>query len=74
MATMSRVYAWTVAHPDQLTVIGQFHDEIVVDWVPGRLGLSQAKQNLQEIMSTAPHWVPSFPLDADIKSAYRYIK
>jgi len=34
----------------------------------------QARSVLYNLMSTAPSWIHGFPLDAEIKSAYRYIK
>jgi DNA polymerase len=58
-------------------IVGQFHDEIVVDWQPGyaiapSIGLDLLEQEMSKCMSTTV--LPGFPLAADIKSAYRYIK
>lgn len=56
-------------------LIGQFHDEIVVDWNPTKANISQ-----QEASAIMKYWMSdagnftSFPLEAEIKSAYRYIK
>lgn len=62
-------------------IIGQFHDEIVVDWTPphpvhgyATLGLDTAKTLMNGAMSRIGPEFDGFPLGADIKSAYRYIK
>ena len=59
-------------------IIGQFHDEIVVDWWPANGSHSRTLEQVQEIMRKAMSTVPvhseGFPLEADIKHAYRYIK
>jgi DNA polymerase len=53
-------------------LIGQFHDEIVVEWQPGNTPLSQITHMMEMAMGTTT--LPGFPLSAEIKSAYRYIK
>lgn len=53
-------------------IIGQFHDEIVVEWEPGDIGLNSLITKMEAVMSTTT--LPGFPLAAEIKSAYRYIK
>ena len=55
-------------------LVGQFHDEIVVDWgpVPGKPDLSETMRQLEKAMTTTV--LPEFPLDAEIKSDYRYTK
>lgn len=63
---------WTDGY-DTIAVIGQFHDEIVVDWEPGQVDLEGTKANMKVAMC-APGPLRSFPLDADIKHAYRYTK
>lgn len=70
--TLVNVKQWVDANP-QLRLVGQFHDEIVVDWSPGPLSLFDAKLALHRLMSTI-QGMPSFPLDADVKDDYRYIK
>ena len=71
-------------------IVGQFHDEIVVDWVPstvtspfpapenGRqnygLGYEAMLALVESIMTTVDTRFFGFPLEADIKSGYRYIK
>lgn len=61
---------------DNANIVGQFHDEIVVDWRPMGSGtsypLDKLKAEMDAAMSTTV--LPGFPLAADIKSAYRYIK
>lgn len=55
-------------------IIGQFHDEIVVDWWPDPNG--QSLDYVKSLMDTAMSEtrIEGFPLVADIKNAYRYIK
>lgn len=57
-------------------LVGQFHDELNVEWYPSEepmaLELEQAIDIVDHIMSVTK--VPGFPLAADVKSAYRYIK
>ncbi|UTN92876.1 DNA polymerase I [Microbacterium phage Birdfeeder] len=56
-------------------ICGQFHDEINVDWWPMEGG--HTKEFIQDLMRQAMTKVKvlkNFPLDVDIKSAYRYIK
>jgi DNA polymerase len=55
-------------------MIGQFHDEIGVDWWPEEDGMDEDMmlQLMDECMSNSK--LPGFPLTADIKSAFRYIK
>lgn len=56
-----------------LHLIGQFHDEIVLDWQPGGVRtLENAKAMLEHYMSNTS--VPGFPLAAEIKHDYRYTK
>lgn len=57
---------------DNVNIVGQFHDEIVVDWRPGSWSLEKAMEVMEEAMSTCN--IEGFPLVADIKHAYRYIK
>lgn len=58
-------------------VIGQFHDEIVLDWrpqsQPGDVSLEWTIRTMEGAM-TSPGFATSFPLSAEIKSDYRYIK
>ena len=58
-------------------LIGQFHDELVVDWWPvegpNNLSLLMAKTALEDAMTTVA-FSADFPLEADVKSSYRYIK
>lgn len=53
-------------------LIGQFHDEIVLEWEPGAVSLDAAKDMLKGHMSDSP--LMGFPLAADVKHAHRYIK
>ena len=67
------VHRWVSTLGGQVAVIGQFHDEIVLDWKPGALPLIEARAVLRQQMMQ-PGLFHSFPLDASIKSDYRYIK
>ncbi|QYC53780.1 DNA polymerase I [Microbacterium phage EugeneKrabs] len=56
-------------------ICGQFHDEINVDWWPMEGGWS--KEDVKSAMHQAMTNVlvlREFPLDVEVKSAYRYIK
>lgn len=56
-------------------LIGQFHDEIVLDWAPPKanIDMSTAVVKLQNCMSYNPQF-PQFPLAAEIKFDHRYTK
>jgi hypothetical protein len=58
---------------NQLQLVGQFHDELVVDWMPGILSSVVAEEDLKVRMSDAAP-MKSFPLAAEVHSDYRYIK
>jgi hypothetical protein len=74
MEALNKTAHWAKGHGN-VDLVGQFHDEIVLDWKPAPAGitLDQAKAALNLHMST-PGWAPSFPLAADIKHDYRYTK
>jgi DNA polymerase len=69
-------------------IVGQFHDEIVVDWVPVDAEpfpqqldneyygspYTEVMSRLQESMTKVTSAFKGFPLQAEIKSGYRYIK
>ena len=58
---------------DNAHLIGQFHDEVVVDWVPGRWPLRDVVKILEEAMSfSATH--PKLPMGVEVKHDYRYTK
>jgi DNA polymerase len=78
MQSMKSLDSWVRNYPKQLELVGQFHDELVVDWIPvapapGRLGQYEAMDWMERIMSD-PGRVASFPLAAEIKADYRYTK
>lgn len=62
-----------VDQADNLRLVGQFHDEIVLDWEPGSLPLDAA-ENMLNIRMQYVGRVHSFPLAAEIKHDYRYTK
>jgi DNA polymerase len=70
---LRKVHEWVNQCPN-VRLVGQFHDEIVLDWVPDPNGpsLEQVKHMLTSSM-TATH-LKGFPLGAEIKSDYRYTK
>ena len=73
---LRRVQEWVNLYP-HLTLHGQFHDELVLEWLPHPtiLDLTMTKARLEELMSDAKTiGFPSFPLGADIKHDYRYTK
>jgi DNA polymerase len=73
MKCLLEVDKWANTYSN-LLVVGQFHDEIAVDWRPDSgLSLERAKSDLDMLMSD-PGVVRSFPLAADIKDDYRYTK
>lgn len=57
---------------DNLQVVGQFHDEIVLEWKPGAYSLDKALALLEDRMTSTT--LVNFPLGAEIKHAHRYIK
>ena len=55
------------------TIIGQFHDEIVIDWVPGPYSMTHVMEIMEKEMSySTTH--PALPMGAEIKRDYRYTK
>lgn len=55
-------------------LVGQFHDELVVEWNPMEAGYTEdhVKHLMTQAMTNTR--LQGFPLDAEIKSAHRYIK
>jgi hypothetical protein len=75
MEGMSLFSLWA-SNAHNVDVIGQFHDELVVDWTPPKVAtdpdLDQTMDTLRKVMSTTT--LPGFPLACEVKHAYRYIK
>jgi hypothetical protein len=69
-----KVEQWTRQHGN-LDLIGQFHDEAVVDWWPAVASVTKARaeQDLKVLLSRCDSF-PDFPMAAEVKSDYRYIK
>lgn len=65
---------YALAREQGLTLVGQFHDEIVVDYNSRlcSLSLDNAKALITQAMQRCI--VPGFPLVADVKADYRYTK
>ena len=62
-----------------VSIVGQFHDEIVVEWeepIEDKtwITLQGTIEDMEVIMSAEPSWLPGFPLSSEIKSDYRYTK
>ena len=60
-------------------LIGQFHDEIVLDWAPDKVSgqgvsLDYMKRRMGLAMSTVRPSFKGFPLEAEIKDDFRYTK
>jgi len=75
MRGMSHMTLWT-NRLENVSVIGQFHDELVLDWAPpsGVLdpSLDETVSALTKVMSHTD--LPEFPLDCAVKTDYRYTK
>jgi DNA polymerase len=71
--SLRSVHDWTRMFSNTL-LIGQFHDEIVVEWWPeaGMPDLGVTMQAMEMRMRSTV--LPGFPLDAEIKSDFRYTK
>ena len=59
--------------PSSLQLIGQFHDEIVLE-SGNPADTAAGIQLLEQAMTTVPYWALGFPLDAKVKSDLRYTK
>ena len=74
-----RMVSYDLQHPN-LKLIGQFHDEIVLEWSPIETAKEQERavsleytvKKLERLMSDSP--VPNFPLAAEVKYDHRYTK
>lgn len=72
--SLSQIFEWTL-DKDNVWPIGQFHDEIVLEWEPGggwQSDLGATMEVLGRCMTTTS--LPGFPLDAVVKHDHRYIK
>jgi DNA polymerase len=72
--SLNQVFEWTL-DKDNVWPIGQFHDEIVLEWEPGdqwQSDLGATMEVLGRCMTTTS--LPGFPLDAVVKHDHRYIK
>ena len=68
------LYNWTTKHGG-VQLIGQFHDELVVDVDMDKFEFvdpSTIKLKIHDLMTASPF--PDFPLEAEVKYDYRYIK
>jgi len=72
--SLRMINVWAEAQLDNVAVVGQFHDEIVLDWIPmpGGATLDDTKAALEKAMTWCN--LPDFPLAAEIKHDYRYTK
>lgn len=69
--SLRNVHNW-VGQMATVELVGQFHDEIVLDWAPGGWGLEWVMNKLALDMSHCK--LVGFPLAAEIKHDYRYTK
>ena len=71
--SLRKVHDWAEQYPN-VKLIGQFHDEIVVEWYfePGKPDLPATMLAMKLFMTDSI--LPGFPLDAEIKSDFRYTK
>jgi DNA polymerase bacteriophage-type len=69
--SLRQMHEWVQTAPN-VQLVGQFHDEIVLDWVPGPVSLSGTKAALEAAMTSTT--LTGFPLAAEIKDDYRYTK
>ena len=70
--TLSRL-ADRLRYVDNVQIIGQFHDEIIVEWEPGDF----SEKDLHDVMSAVMNHTeltPLLPMAVEVKSARRYIK
>jgi DNA polymerase len=58
---------------DNATIIGQFHDEVVVDWVPGAWSMDTVIAIMESVMSKST-MLPALPMGVEVKHDYRYTK
>ena len=54
-------------------LIGQFHDELIVDWWPATITKELAMSRLRDRMVDELLF-KEMPIEAEVKAAYRYIK
>lgn len=74
---LREVYSWSKTYGN-VTLMGQFHDEMVLDWeddanFTSGISLFSAKLDLERLMSDPGPFI-GFPLAAEIKHDYRYTK
>lgn len=76
---MRAVHDWLYNKPS--SIVGQFHDEIVVEFVPeshSRLNYNSQRiaveNKMHGLMTQGPAWLSDFPLEANVESAVRYLK
>jgi DNA polymerase bacteriophage-type len=55
------------------TIIGQFHDEVVIDWVPGQYPMEYVMKLMEKTM-TFSRTHPQLPMGVEVKHDYRYTK
>lgn len=58
---------------DNAQLIGQFHDEVVVDWHPGAWSMVQVMTLMKEEMTQSLTF-PELPMGVEVKHDYRYTK
>lgn len=58
---------------DNADLIGQFHDEVVIDWWPGDTSMAAVMARMESAM-TGSFILPGLPMGVEVKHDYRYTK
>lgn len=58
---------------DNADLIGQFHDEVVIDWWPGDTSMTEVMVIMEDTMSGSLI-LPGLPMGVEVKKDYRYTK
>jgi DNA polymerase len=69
--SLRHIHSWVEKQPN-VRLVGQFHDEIILDWTPGWTSLHATQEALTLAMTVCA--LDDFPLAVDVKHAYRYTK
>jgi hypothetical protein len=62
-----------ISRYDNVQIVGQFHDEIVVEWEPGEMLRAKLEASMEAAMSSS-YVHPDLPMAVEVKHAPRYIK
>lgn len=62
-----------LAQWDNCRVVGQFHDEVVIEWEPGGFSLANLMADI-EVSMTSESVIPGLPMAAEVKVGKTYTK